>query len=81
LVRQEIRSILGVEVQPLFSFISRWPSAMAQYNVGHEDRITRIADLIQKYPHLQMAGNAYSGIGLSDCIRTGKEAAKREMDM
>ncbi len=81
LVRQELRSILGLETQPLFSFISRWPSAMAQYNVGHKDRIMRIAGLIQKYPHLHLAGNAYSGIGLSDCIRTGQEAAEQGMDM
>lgn len=81
LVRQELRSILGVETLPLFSLISRWPSAMAQYNVGHKDRIMRIAGLIQKYPHLHLAGNAYSGIGLSDCIRTGKEAAQQAMDM
>ena len=81
LVRQELRSILGVETLPLFSLISRWPLAMAQYNVGHKDRIMRIAGLIQKYPHLHLAGNAYSGIGLSDCIRTGKDAAKQVMDL
>ena len=80
-VRQELRSILGVEAQPLFSLISRWPFSMAQYNVGHKDRIMRIAGLIQKYPHLHLAGNAYSGIGLSDCIRTGREAAEQAMDM
>jgi oxygen-dependent protoporphyrinogen oxidase len=54
---------------------------MAQYNLGHKDRILRIAALIQKYPHLHLAGNAYTGIGLSDCIRTGKEAAEQVMDM
>lgn len=81
LVRQELRSILGVEALPLFSFISRWPFSMAQYNVGHKDRIMRITGLIEKYPHLHLAGNAYSGIGLSDCIRTGKEAAQQAMDM
>jgi len=81
LVRQELRSILGVETLPLFSLISRWPLAMAQYNVGHKDRIMRIAGLIQKYPHLHLAGNAYSGIGLSDCIRTGQDAVTQVMDM
>jgi oxygen-dependent protoporphyrinogen oxidase len=81
LVRQELRSILGVETLPMFSFISRWPSSMAQYNVGHEDRIMRIASLIQKYPRLYLAGNAFSGIGISDCIRTGREAAQQSMDM
>lgn len=80
-VRQELRAILGLDVPPLFSRISRWPSAMAQYNVGHEEKLTRIMNLIQKYPRLYLAGNAYSGIGLSDCIRTGREAAQRAMEM
>lgn len=81
LVRQELRSILGVEASPLFSLISRWPFAMAQYNVGHQDRVKRITGLIEKYPHLHLAGNAYSGIGLSDCIRTGTEAAQQAMNL
>ena len=80
-IRQELRAILGLDAPPLFSQISRWPSAMAQYTVGHEERITRITNLIQKYPRLYLAGNAYSGIGLSDCIRTGKQAAERAMEM
>jgi protoporphyrinogen/coproporphyrinogen III oxidase len=81
LLRQELRTILGVRALPLFSLVSRWPSSMAQYTVGHEERLMRIVSLIQKYPHLYLAGNAYSGIGLSDCIRTGREAAQRAMDM
>ena len=80
-VRQELRTILGLEAPPLFSRISRWPSAMAQYTVGHQDRIGRINNLIQKYPRLYLAGNAYSGIGLSDCIRTGKQAAEDALVM
>ncbi len=80
-VRQELRAILGLDTPPLFSQISRWPSAMAQYNVGHEDRIKRIMGLIQKYPRVYLAGNAYSGIGLSDCIRTGRQAAQLAMEM
>jgi protoporphyrinogen/coproporphyrinogen III oxidase len=81
LVRQELRNILGVEAAPLFSLISRWHSVMAQYTVGHEDHIMRIASLMQKYPRLYLAGNAYSGIGLSDCIRTGRAAAEQAIDM
>jgi oxygen-dependent protoporphyrinogen oxidase len=80
LLRQELRNILGLEALPLFSLISRWPSAMAQYNVGHQDRIMRIASLIEKYPRLFLAGNAYGGIGISDCIRSGKSAAQRALD-
>jgi protoporphyrinogen/coproporphyrinogen III oxidase len=81
LVRQELRRILGLETAPLFSFISRWPSAMAQYTVGHEDHIKRIDSVLQKYPRMYLAGNAYSGIGISDCIRTGKAAAQQAVDI
>lgn len=81
LVRQELRNILGLETAPLFSFISRWPSAMAQYTVGHEDHIKRIASVLQKYPRMYLAGNAYSGIGISDCIRTARAAAQQAIDI
>jgi protoporphyrinogen/coproporphyrinogen III oxidase len=80
-IRQELRAILGVETLPLFSRISRWAASMAQYNVGHSKRLTRIANLIEKYPRLYLAGNAFSGIGISDCIRSGRQAAERAMEM
>lgn len=80
IVRRELRNILGLDASPLFTHISRWPSAMAQYTVGHEERITRIRNLIEKYPHLHLAGNAFSGVGLSDCIRTGRDAAIKAIE-
>ena len=81
LVRRELRNILGLDTTPMFSLVSRWPSAMAQYNVGHRDRVMRITGLVEKYPRLYLAGNAYSGIGISDCIRTGRTAAMQALDM
>lgn len=75
IVRQELRSILKIEAEPLFYRVFRWPAAMAQYTVGHSEKIELITRQIQKHPQLYLAGNAYLGIGLSDCIRTGKQAA------
>lgn len=75
IVRQELRRILGVEPEPMAARIYRWPSAMAQYAIGHNDRIKRIRDFAGNLPGLALAGNAYSGIGVPDCIRTGAEAA------
>jgi protoporphyrinogen/coproporphyrinogen III oxidase len=72
---------LKVDAEPLFWRISRWPSAMAQYTVGHQKRVERILRQIEKFPRLYLAGNAYSGIGLSDCIRTGRNAAKQALEM
>ncbi len=75
--RAEIRGIMGLEAEPVFHNIARWPNSMAQYTVGHEQRIERIEELVQRIPGLYLAGNAYHGIGIPDCIRMGREAATK----
>jgi oxygen-dependent protoporphyrinogen oxidase len=49
---------------------------MAQYAVGHQERAARIAARVDALPGLRLAGNAYDGIGIPDCIRLGRKAAK-----
>jgi oxygen-dependent protoporphyrinogen oxidase len=77
IARQELRSILGIEAEPAFHNVSRWPNAMAQYTVGHEERVQRIDSILKGIPGLHLAGNAYYGIGIPDCIKMGKEAAAK----
>jgi oxygen-dependent protoporphyrinogen oxidase len=77
IARQELRSILGIEAEPAFHNISRWPNAMAQYTVGHEQRVQRIESILKNIPGLHVVGNAYYGIGIPDCIKMGKEAAAK----
>jgi oxygen-dependent protoporphyrinogen oxidase len=52
---------------------------MAQYGVGHLERLQRIEDLLQQLPGLTLAGNGYRGIGVPDCVRSGSEAANRAL--
>jgi oxygen-dependent protoporphyrinogen oxidase len=73
-VRDELNGILGLSAEPLFSRVYRWKSAMAQYNVGHLERVQRIENLRKQLPGLALAGNAYRGIGVPDCVRSGQEA-------
>lgn len=75
IVRNELQQILGLRAVPLFARVHRWKSAMAQYGVGHLERLERIESLRQKLPGLALAGNAYRGIGVPDCVRSGREAA------
>jgi oxygen-dependent protoporphyrinogen oxidase len=75
IVREELRQILGLTAEPLFTRIYRWKGAMAQYVVGHLDRLARIEGLLKQWPGLVLAGNAYRGIGVPDCIRSGEAAA------
>jgi protoporphyrinogen/coproporphyrinogen III oxidase len=76
-VRAELASLLGVTAQPLFSRIWRHPNSMPQYQVGHQARVARIENSLSKFPTLALAGSAYHGVGISDCVRTGEEAAEK----
>jgi len=76
-VRQEIHRIMGVGVEPVFVRVARWPRSMAQYTVGHQERVKRIEERMARLPGLHLAGNGYHGIGVPDCIRMGRDAAAR----
>ena len=76
-VRNELLQILGVRAKPLFARVYKWKSAMAQYGVGHLERLERIERLRQQLPGLALAGNGYRGIGVPDCIRSGQEAVRQ----
>ena len=80
-VRRELSEILGagtmgMDVQPEHAQVSRWRRAMAQYAVGHQERMQRITERVAALPGLRLAGNAYDGIGIPDCIRLGRKAAR-----
>ena len=75
-VRRELHEILGIQAEPEHVQVSRWRRAMAQYAVGHQERTARIAAHVAALPGLRLAGNAYDGIGIPDCIRLGRKAAR-----
>jgi oxygen-dependent protoporphyrinogen oxidase len=77
IVRKELQQILGLRAEPLFARVYKWKSAMAQYGVGHLDRLDRIERLRQHLPGLALAGNGYRGIGVPDCVRSGRDAASQ----
>jgi oxygen-dependent protoporphyrinogen oxidase len=75
-VRDELRHILELTAEPRFARVFKWKGAMAQYNVGHLERLQRIERLRAQQPGLALAGNGYRGIGVPDCVRSGREAAQ-----
>jgi oxygen-dependent protoporphyrinogen oxidase len=76
-VRSELRALLGWDVEPDFVNVRRWRRSMAQYTVGHSARMEELHQRLAPLPGLALAGNAYEGIGISDCVRTGRAAARR----
>ena len=76
IARQELRRILGLTAAPIEHVIARGPRSMAHSPVGHAQRIAEIRARTAEIPGLHLAGNAFEGIGIPDCIRTGRQAAK-----
>lgn len=74
-VRKELKEIVKLDARPMFDRVYRWRGAMAQYESGHIARIERIEKTVKEISGLELAGNAYHGIGVPDCIREGTTAA------
>ena len=75
LVRDELRDVLGITAPPRLQRIFRWPKAMPQYTLDHLDRLAMIEQRLATHAGLFVAGNAYRGIGIPDCIASGEAAA------
>lgn len=74
-VSRDLRELLGIENPPLFAHVEKWPRSMAQYHLGHVERVERIRKRLGSLSGLKLAGNAYNGAGIPDCIRSGESAA------
>ncbi|MBI3090071.1 MAG: protoporphyrinogen oxidase [Candidatus Tectomicrobia bacterium] len=72
----DLRPVLGIKEEPLLARVSRHPGAMAQYHLGHLDKVRAIEALRRRVPGFALAGNAYRGIGIPDCIHSADQAAQ-----
>ena len=75
LARDEVRRT-GVTAPPTLTRVQRWPRGMPQYVMGHPDRLERIDAALTGHPGLAVAGAAYRGVGIPDCIGSGETAAE-----
>ena len=75
LARDEVGRI-GVDAEPALTRVHRWPRGMPQYVLGHPERLERIDAALTAHPGLAVAGAAYRGVGIPDCIRSGEVAAE-----
>ena len=79
-VRAELREIMGITAEPEFVQIFRWPRGMPQYRVGHVELVGHIEAAVARVPGIELAGGAYHGIGIGDCLREGAAAAERALE-
>jgi len=72
---RSLKALLGITAPPLFTMLTRHPKALPQYRVGHLEHVRTIQSRLSSFQGIALAGNAYHGIGIPDCIHSGEEAA------
>ncbi len=77
IAKSQLAELLGVRGEPAFTHVARWQKAMPQYHLGHVERVAEIKHRTANWPGLELAGNAYEGVGVPLCIRSGEGAADR----
>ena len=79
-VKKDIEEILEIKGAPLLTRIYRWPKAMPQYSLGHEERLSRIEQGLAKHPGIFLTGSAYHGVGISDCVHEAELLAEQVLE-
>jgi protoporphyrinogen/coproporphyrinogen III oxidase len=74
--RRELGEALGISADPVLVRASRWPASMPQYRIGHLACVETIERRVAALPGLRLAGAAYRGVGIADCVRSGEAAAE-----
>lgn len=76
---EDLKATMGIDADPIEAAVFRIPQGMPQYLVGHRDRVNQITQRLNAWHGLILAGAAYDGVGIPDCIRQGTSAAQRVM--
>ncbi len=75
-VREELAALIGITARPLLVRTHSWEGGLHQYTLGHLDRVIRAESALAAYPGLALAGAAFHGIGLNECVESGRRAAE-----
>jgi oxygen-dependent protoporphyrinogen oxidase len=70
---RHLAALVQLPNRPEHATVVRWPASMPQYEVGHLERVARIRDALP--PGIFVAGQAYDGVGIPDCVHSANQAA------
>jgi oxygen-dependent protoporphyrinogen oxidase len=73
----QLEQLVGARGKPVLTHVTRWNRAMPQYHLGHLELVNQINSSVSCLAGLEVAGNAYTGVGIPACIHAGEMAAER----
>ncbi len=77
IILSELRRWLGIRGEPIYSRVAHWPNTMPQYHVGHQQLVAQIDQRLAALDRFELAGNAYRGVGIPDCIHGAELGVQR----
>ncbi|MYH24828.1 MAG: protoporphyrinogen oxidase [Holophagales bacterium] len=77
LTLRELRRTAGIDANPTYTSVARWPHAIPQYAPGHPQRVARIEAALDPIAGFHLAGNALHGVGLSRAIAVGADRGEK----
>lgn len=76
----DLKQIMGITAEPDFVRIFRHPHAIPQYTRGHAARVLALGEALKPNPGLLLTGNAFSGVGLNDCVNASNNTAAKVIE-
>jgi len=77
LTLRELRRTAGIDADPTYTSVARWPHAIPQYAPGHPQRVARIEAALDPIAGFHLAGNALHSVGLSRAIAVGADRGEK----
>ncbi len=74
--RGEFSKFMRLGDDPQHCLVTRWVRFLPEYAAGHLEVIHEAQRRIARFPGLALAGSAYHGVGIPDCIKSGETAAE-----
>lgn len=77
---KEVQQVLGVEGDPLYSEVKKWPQGIPRYFPGYDTALDTMAHMERRAPGLVLAGNYRDGVGVPDALLSGLKSAERVIE-
>ena len=72
--------LAGAKIFPTEASLNLNIVAADEYDVVTQHKIDSVMEDLKSFPGLFLAGSAYRGIGIPDCIQNGNQAAEATME-
>lgn len=76
LAHAELAPLLRITGAPLWARVFHWPRGLPRYEAHHAARVARVRERLARLAPIAIAGAGCDGVGVSACVRSGREAAR-----